>query len=308
MQLDQKRLGFLILIFSCCHIYAQVKVVSTNEEKFKNLQPSIGKVFYNFTYLRDTTQPNNLYKEEFELDFSKTTSLFSNYSMILQDSIMQTDIMNQLKNASDPNHVDLILHRSASISTDKFFIRLQPDTSVYDIRAISSQLFAIKDTQARINWKILDSTKSIEGNICQKAIGESHGRIYTAWFCSDIPYNFGPRRLNGLPGLIVEAYDDKHEVAYTLNHLQANIVTRQIGLSENAIPATAKEYQKAYDAYIKNPQAFVQAYSASTTLALAPKTNNPFGNIDPSKIKSITVIKDDHSINLIKENNPIDLR
>lgn len=60
-----------------------------------------------------------------------------------------------------------------------------------------------------IQWEIKPKFKSISGLSCQKAVGSFRGRTYSVWFTEDIAINLGPWKLNGLPGLILEAEDDK---------------------------------------------------------------------------------------------------
>ena len=61
---------------------------------------------------------------------------------------------------------------------------------------------------------ITQEIKTISGFKSQKAEGLSRGRKYTAWFTNEIPIKYGPWKLNGLPGLILNVTDDKNEVAF----------------------------------------------------------------------------------------------
>ncbi|MDH6253456.1 GLPGLI family protein [Chryseobacterium sp. H1D6B] len=67
-----------------------------------------------------------------------------------------------------------------------------------------------------INWKIKNEFKTVLGFKCQKAETTKYGRIWTAWFTPDIPFQYGPYKFNGLPGLITEIYDAKDDYHYTL--------------------------------------------------------------------------------------------
>lgn len=78
----------------------------------------------------------------------------------------------------------------------------------------------VAESRPRIEWKLIDETKKI-GNIkAFKAIGEFRGRTYTAWYVRDIPLPYGPWKLQGLPGLIVEAFDDRKEMFIYLKSLE----------------------------------------------------------------------------------------
>lgn len=76
--------------------------------------------------------------------------------------------------------------------------------------------FIVNDAYPEINWQILDSSKSIKDLVCQKAEGEFRGRHYTAWFTNKIPVPDGPWKLCGLPGLILEAYDEKKHFIFSV--------------------------------------------------------------------------------------------
>jgi GLPGLI family protein len=57
------------------------------------------------------------------------------------------------------------------------------------------------------NWEFVDEKKQIGKYTCQKAITKYCGRIWIVWFTTELPYPYGPWKLHGLPGLIMEAID-----------------------------------------------------------------------------------------------------
>ena len=64
-------------------------------------------------------------------------------------------------------------------------------------------------------WTMGDSTREVLGYTCQQATADFRGRHWTAWFATDIPVSDGPWKLGGLPGLILEAYDEGQQHVFT---------------------------------------------------------------------------------------------
>ena len=64
-------------------------------------------------------------------------------------------------------------------------------------------------------WTMCDSTREVLGYACQQATADFRGRHWTAWFATDIPVSDGPWKLGGLPGLILEAYDEGQQHVFT---------------------------------------------------------------------------------------------
>lgn len=90
----------------------------------------------------------------------------------------------------------------------------QGDQVVYNIKKNtmwSSFLFRkqvyVKEIVPKMIWKIEKETKKIGKFTCKKATAIFKGRNYTAWFTTEIALPYGPWKLNGLPGLILEAYE-----------------------------------------------------------------------------------------------------
>ena len=64
-------------------------------------------------------------------------------------------------------------------------------------------------------WTMGDSTREVLGYTCQQATADFRGRHWTVWFATDIPVSDGPWKLGGLPGLILEAYDEDQQHVFT---------------------------------------------------------------------------------------------
>ena len=71
-----------------------------------------------------------------------------------------------------------------------------------------------------ISWRIQDSVKTICGLPCRQAEGDFRGRRYTVFFAEDIPVSYGPWKLQGLPGLILEAYDSEGRIRFVAESIR----------------------------------------------------------------------------------------
>lgn len=80
--------------------------------------------------------------------------------------------------------------------------------------------YYIVDTLEKIDWKLVEERKTIASFSCQKAIGAFRGRLWEAWFTTEIPLSAGPWKLSGLPGLILEAKDTSNLYSFIVTTLE----------------------------------------------------------------------------------------
>ena len=133
------------------------------------------------------------------------------------------------------------------------------------------------------DWKISGETDSIFGYKVQKATTCFAGRHWIAWFAPEIPYNDGPYKFNGLPGLILKVHD-------TRNHYLFEAVSIEIPQEKTPIYFTEQTYIRT------TKEGFFRAW-------------NSFRN---SFVGRDDIVPDSHSRhvmseNLRRNNNPIEL-
>ncbi len=146
----------------------------------------------------------------------------------------------------------------------KCYLGFEPEASI------------IHDTLPKIAWELVDSYKEIGGYGCQKAEGEFGGRLYEVWFAKDIPIPFGPYKLWGLPGLILEARDEFGLVRFTF----AGLELFDVGKHEQEILKPVKghrhfysyaEYYSAMEEYRLKVHKAARARGYYLTMSLPPK-------------------------------------
>lgn len=71
-------------------------------------------------------------------------------------------------------------------------------------KKIYEELYLVKDSTRKINWKITDEVRNIAGYDCRRANALIMDSIYVVAFYTDlIPVSGGPESFTGLPGMIL---------------------------------------------------------------------------------------------------------
>jgi GLPGLI family protein len=222
---------------------------------------SSGVAFYHFFHIRDTTNTGRIWEEDFEMAFNTQKSLYTSYTKQMQDSIAMAKMEEASRSGSNQINMGLFIPST----TDKIYTSEQEKT-VYVNKVFSDNNYLIKEALEKINWKIENETESLLGYTCQKATGICKGRKYTAWFTTDIPVSFGPWKLHGLPGLILEAYDDSQRIKFTCTKIKlgASVSNHMsLELPSDAVATTHSEYNRMEKAYKESLT--VGAYNANDT-------------------------------------------
>jgi hypothetical protein len=89
-------------------------------------------------------------------------------------------------------------------------------------RSSPTRTFILKEKIPSIDWIIMKETRKIGNLQAVHAKGVFGGRTYNVWFTPDIPLPFGPYKLGGLPGLILEAYSEDGIVKYKFERFESS--------------------------------------------------------------------------------------
>jgi GLPGLI family protein len=146
--------------------------------------------------------------------------------------------------------------------------------------------FYVAEKKPKIDWKLSNETKKIGSYTVNKAIGKFRGRTYTAWYTQEIPLPYGPWKLQGLPGLILEAYDTDKElmiyfksIAYPTNQ---SVTVTQIKNNDN----TPVNWKTLDDFKAKTEGIYSRMLSSSILIAQKLDTEVP-----EEKIKSEALLE-----------------
>jgi GLPGLI family protein len=109
----------------------------------------------------------------------------------------------------------------------------------------------VKKASEKLEWDITVETKMVGGYLCYKAIyqkkfigrdGKNKSIPIVAWFAPALPYSYGPKEYNGLPGLILEL-QEKRTVFYASNIIVSKDKELEIDFPSGKT-ITEEEYKK----------------------------------------------------------------
>lgn len=206
---------------------------------------------YQVTMKPDASDKNDIKTENAYLDISPEKSVFYSENRIKRDSVIQAAM--QSGGARGFNRDQMENLRSSinySIEKDK-----KNQKTIFKDR-IGRDVYTYEEDRP-LNWKIMPETTKIGEYKVQKAETDFGGRKWTAWFTTDLPYQDGPYKFGGLPGLIVKVEDDKGEYSFDLmkNYKIADFPTlNQFG---NTIKVKRTDYIKQQKKFMEDPMAFM---------------------------------------------------
>ncbi|MET3529314.1 hypothetical protein DRF59_01560 [Chryseobacterium flavum] len=193
---------------------------------------------YNYKFIIDTLQKDNISEEVVILDFNneKKESIFTGLKHILSDSTMA--VMSR-------KGIMLFPDKSMKI---KYVVEKKNDSILYFYtdNHMPNPALKVKDKRT-INWKILNEKEKISGYPVQKAIATFGGREWIAWFTNEIPISDGPYKFRGLPGLILKVYDKTNTHIFEIISVQkqkSNYIVLNDDTYKNVKEISFNEYQE----------------------------------------------------------------
>lgn len=117
----------------------------------------------------------------------------------------------------EPEDSDFVINLNKNDSIGTFnYISFEKDSMLSRFPWLHSKVYILKEKTPKISWTLNNESKTIGEFNCLKAKGFFRGRLYTVWYTLDIPVSIGPWKLQGLPGLIVQAEDEKKQIIFNI--------------------------------------------------------------------------------------------
>lgn len=292
-----KKLYFSLLLAICCSLSAQ------------------NRFFYEYKFIPDSTDKAEVKKEMMLLDIDKNGSSYYSQDKFLADSTSKADLEKQLK--LSPNNITV--NRKDKPGQVSYKVTKQyPDFKTYLFSRVSSDSYKIEEDK-KPEWKILPEKQKIGEYSAQKATTNFGGRQWTAWFSTDLPFQDGPYKFYGLPGLIVKIEDKTGSHSMTLvGNKTIQIVAEKeaelpqgmqiYGMGGKDIEVNKSQFKKVWKAYVndptKNMREMMMKNSDTNKIVFKTKTADGKEISDPNQV--FRQLEKNAKEGFKKNNNPIE--
>ncbi len=239
-----------------------------------NAQETANRFFYELTF-KPKKDSAKVEKVMTILDVVKDKSIYRDYTIVAQDSILKIQIEAMQKSG-------LFKDISKSVTMPKFsekIYKFYPSMKVQYVDRVANGFTPMNigyNEDLKFNWKIDAQKEKIGAYNAQKATTEYGGRKWTAWFTADIPLQDGPFKFHGLPGLIVKVTDDGNNYSWELKGNKKVENFNEIPYIETVSPGgdggkvvevSRDKFEKTFGEFKKDPMATARPYFTTEVLS-----------------------------------------
>jgi len=228
-------------------VLASCTICHPSDSHAQESDVALAHIKYEFVHVDDTNFRDNPRKEDMMLYIGERTTMYNSFTLAATLEKVKKDLAAKQGGRFFVN--------SPNISNEVLYL-FPRESKAFTVNRLGTSTYIIPQEYPQIDWQIGGETKEIGGYQCQQATGTFGGRHYTVWFTTELPFPYGPWKLHGLPGLILEAADSKQEVVFRYAGFDKESGGDiALALPEDALTTTAKEFAKAKAAFDKNPTA-----------------------------------------------------
>lgn len=141
-----------------------------------------------------------LKKKYFSLINSNGVSM---YSFVSRDKVDTLKTETHEVDLDDTKQITQSIYKISSDQSEDFYYKDFADNSIIFRMFNGGTNFDGRDKLINWNWIITNETQKMNGFTCKKAISNSYGTQFIAWFTEEISISDGPQKYSGLPGLIL---------------------------------------------------------------------------------------------------------
>lgn len=198
------------------------------------IQAQTYKVVYDVKFVTDSVKKEVKY-EEMDLYIAKDSTIYISPKKVNYDNYLQGLNAKNTQEFITNNTLNIaaIKEKYPSPIIDHTIIRNNGTNKI--LSKVNRNIYLLNQPIEEINWKIENEQKTQLDLIIKKATTTYLGRKWTAWYTEEIPNSVGPYKFGGLPGLILEIYDDNNYFHFSAIEINQN----------NTKPDLTKDFTKS---------------------------------------------------------------
>ncbi len=243
-------IDYLIMKLSFCVFAFCVVTVCAHSQELTDTV--CVRVQYHALY-KHTQEQKEAYDDTNLLDIGKHSSRF--YSQRFEMFLHQRD---SVRNAtSDPmGYLQFLANRFGAKKGREYEVyKHTPEkgTLTYTDVLHNDFFFCYEESIPTFSWQLAEGDTLIIGYTCHKAVCQFRGRAWTAWYTLDLPFDNGPWKLGGLPGLILAASESRNEFSFVATGIEQLRQTATIGFQPKRYERlTPAKFQRLLTDYWKD--------------------------------------------------------
>lgn len=262
----------------------------------------VNRFVYQVTMKPDANDKADVKVENAYLDITPEKSLFYAENRIKRDSIIRQNIQNGGGRMSGSREQMESLRSIINYTIEKD--SKEQKTNYRD--RLGRDQYSYPEDRA-MTWKILPETTKIGEYKVQKAETDFAGRKWTAWFTTDLPYQDGPYKFNGLPGLIVKVEDADGDYSFDLMKNYKVAALPEMMQFGNVIKVKRADFAKQQAKFKTDPMSFMMQGGGGGAGAPPPPVSmggGGRGNQNPAEMRKR--MEERVKEELKKNSNPIE--
>lgn len=167
-------------------------------------------IFFAFTTISAQNIQGIVYKNVLSKDKRSIIYYDQNRSLYIAESKKNETSIKHMPDGSVVYPINTI----DSIANKSRFVYFDNKSKIFYNNIINYNTETILHENVKINWTITNEKKKILNFQCQKAIGEINNidRKYVVWYAKQLPLPYGPFKINGLEGIILELYTSDNKI------------------------------------------------------------------------------------------------
>ena len=151
-----------------------------------------------------------------------------------------------------------------------------PEGKLTQLEPIAASNFRSEEKTELPVWELHPDTATLLAYTCYKATCRFRGRDYEAWYTPEIPRSEGPWKLQGLPGLILKASDNRQHYTFVCTGIEKARKEEAILFAGSEYePISRKDLLRVHERFAADPIGYLKETSPGMQVIVKGEDGQP---------------------------------